>query len=249
MQRLQKVLSQAGVCSRRHAEQLIEAGRVRVNGAVVTELGSRVDAESAHIEVDGRVIRVNVVQTCLLLNKPDGVVCTMSDPEGRRTVAELLGPLAVRLVPVGRLDYHTTGVLLMTNDGALAAAMAHPRTADEKVYRLKVRGAVDQRALDRLRESIWIDGKRTQPATVVLQTANPQSTVFRVTLREGRNRQIRRLAEHAGLQVTGLERTHFAGLTAAGLRRGQWRELSTRELRDLRNRYTPSPHGSGQVRP
>ncbi len=235
-ERLQKFLARAGIASRRKAEELILAGRVRVEGRTVTELGTRVDPRRSRVEVDGRrVVSEDLVY--LVLHKPRGVMCTMSDPEGRKTVAELVGGAGARVVPVGRLDFQTSGVLLFTNDGDFAAALAHPSKGVEKVYVVKVGGVVDDPKLDRFRQSIVIDGRPTKPAEVRRLRVEAGKTWLEITLREGRNRQVRRLGEAAGFVVMRLARMAYAGITAEGLRPGQSRPLTVDELKELKRVY------------
>lgn len=251
-ERLQKVLASAGVSSRRQCEALIAAGRVRVNGRVVTEMGVRVDPRRDKVEVDGRrIVREPMVYA--LLHKPRGVMTTLNDPEGRPTVAEMLKNLPARVFPVGRLDFHTSGVLLCTNDGALAQALLHPKRHVPKTYVAKVRGDLEDEDLQPWREGLDlppVEGEkrptRTQPAEVkILRHAPPGteaegapgtrgSTWIEVTLREGRTRQIHRMAEATGLFVMRLVRTHFAGLTAERLRPGESRALTDDEVTKLR---------------
>jgi 23S rRNA pseudouridine2605 synthase len=232
-QRLQKVLARAGIASRRHAEQLIREGRVRVAGKVVTEQGVLVEPRDC-IEVDGRRIAEEPL-VYVLLHKPRRVMCTMRDPEGRRTVAEFVRDAGARVVPVGRLDYDTSGVLLLTNDGDLSRALAHPSGGVLKEYVLQLRGTIDDAGLERLRDSIDIKGRATRPARVEMIRTEAETTWLTIVLHEGKNRQIRRLAEHAGYRVLGLSRNRFGGLTAAGLAPGQWRHLTASELQVLRS--------------
>jgi len=230
--RLQKVLAQAGVASRRHAEELITSGRVSVGGKVVTTLGVRVDPARDTIEVDGRRVAAEPL-AYVLFHKPRGVVSTMQDPAGRPAVADYVKGVGARVVPVGRLDFQTSGVMLLTNDGAFARNLLHPSRGVLKEYVLKVKGLVDDAGLARLRESIEIDGRRTQPAQVAIERHEGDKTWLQVVLHEGKNRQIRRLAEHAGYRVMRLARSRFAGLTLEGLRAGAWRHLTRSELRSL----------------
>lgn len=230
--RLQKVLAQAGVASRRHAEELIVAGRVRVAGRVVTTLGSRVDPARDLIEVDGRRV-IAEPRAYVLFHKPRGVVSTMRDPAGRPSVADYVSGVGPRVVPVGRLDFQTSGVMLLTNDGAFARSLLHPSRGVLKEYVLKVKGQVDDAGLARLRESIEIDGRRTRPAQVERARSEDDKTWLNVLLHEGRNRQVRRLAEHAGYRVMRLVRRRFAGLSVDGLGAGEWRHLTRAELRAL----------------
>src|SRR5690606_5948504 len=226
----------AGVSSRRKAESLIEAGRVKVDGKVVTELGTKADASRQRIELDSRRLEAEAL-VYVLFHKPRKVMCTLRDPEGRETIAEYVSQVNARVVPVGRLDYHTSGVLLLTNDGDFAAALAHPSKKVEKVYVAKVRGVVDEEALARWQSSIDIDGKTTQPAEVRKLRVETDKTWVQVTLREGKNRQIHRIGEEAGNPVLRLARISFAGIDHEGLKPGQWRYLSKDELTLLKKAH------------
>src|SRR5450432_1202564 len=235
-ERLQKVLARAGIASRRAAEELITKGRVKVDGRVIDQLGVRVDPRRAKVEVDGdRLMAEPLVY--IVLHKPRGVMCTLSDPEGRPTVAELLTAVGVRVVPVGRLDFHTSGALLCTNDGDFSNALAHPRNKAKKVYVAKVQGLVrDDQLLD-WRKSIEIDGRATAPAEVRRLRFEGDKTWLELTLREGHNRQVRRLGEATGSLVMRLARISHAGVTAEDLRPGQWRHLSLDELVALKREF------------
>lgn len=235
-ERLQKYLARAGISSRRHAEELIAAGRVRVDGHRVTELGTKVEGARARVEVDGRLV---LSQPCvyIVLHKPRGTVTTLRDPEGRPTVASLVTNLGVRVVPVGRLDFATSGVLLMTNDGDFQAKLQHPTGGAKKVYHAKVRGVVDERSLERWRRSIDIDGRSTRPADVKVLECVDDKTWLEISISEGKNRQIRRLGEQAGHPVSRLIRVEYAGLNVSELRPGAWRHLTRQELLDLKQRF------------
>jgi 23S rRNA pseudouridine2605 synthase len=235
-ERLQKIIAQAGVSSRRAAESLITGGHVRVNGRVVTELGTKADARNDKIEVDGRRL-VAELPVYYVVHKPRGVVSTMSDPEGRPTVATLVKTLKVRVFPVGRLDFATSGVLLMTNDGELSAALLHPRKSVPKTYVLKVQGAMDQDDLDVWRRGVQLEDGLTLPAEVHLLRHEEDKTWIEITLREGRNQQIRRMGDATGFRVMRLARTSFAGIGHEGLRPGEMRPLTRDELMALRDAY------------
>ncbi len=246
------------MAARRRAEELILAGRVRVKGRVVTELGTKADARADRIEVDGKRI-VPERPVYLVLHKPRGVVSTLRDPEGRRTVASLVSQVKARLVPVGRLDYATSGVLLLTNDGDFVKGLSHPGKEVEKVYRAKVKGIVDESVLARWQRPIRIDGVATRPAKVRLLGTEKDKSWLEIRLTEGKNRQIRRLGEAVGSLVQRLARTEFAGITVEDLPVGHFRSLTVEELRALQKRYgvprkvraaanVPREPGSGERR-
>lgn len=226
-ERLQKVLAARGWGSRRVCEQLIAAGRVTVNGEVAV-LGRRVDADRDRVEVDGVPIGIRPGLVYYLLNKPVGVVTTASDPQGRPTVVGLV-PSDPRVFPVGRLDVNTEGLLLLTNDGELANLLAHPRHGVEKEYLVEVQGAVPAGAVRRLRDGVDLDDGRTAPAKV----SQPAPGVLRITIHEGRNRQVRRMCEAVGHPVVRLVRTRIGPLRDSNLAPGQWRTLDTDEVRAL----------------
>lgn len=226
------MLARAGVASRRSAEQLISAGRVSVAGEVVTTLGVRIDPTRDVVEVDGRRVAAEPL-AYVVFHKPRGVVSTMRDPAGRPAVADYVTGVGARVVPVGRLDFQTSGVMLLTNDGAFARNLLHPSRGVLKEYVLKLKGSVDDAGLARLRASIDIDGRPTQPAQVAITRREGDKTWLEVVLHEGKNRQVRRLAEHAGYRVMRLARSRFAGLSVDGLGTGEWRHLTPAELRSL----------------
>jgi 23S rRNA pseudouridine2605 synthase len=237
-ERLQKILAGAGVASRRAAEQLITEGRVRVNGRIVRELGSRANPERDRVEVDGRRL-VAERPVYYLMHKPRGVVTTLDDPEGRQSVKDLLRGISERVFPVGRLDFHTSGVLLLTNDGDLAQALLHPTRAVPKTYSAKLQGHVDERGLEMLRSGVVLDdGEKTAPATVhLMRSDEAKHTLLEITIAEGKNRQIHRMAEAINRPVMRLTRIAFAGLTIDGLRAGQMRPLKPLELSELKQKY------------
>jgi pseudouridine synthase len=244
-QRLQKILSQAGVASRRAAERLISEGRVTLNGTTVQEMGTKADAETDDIRVDGRRLSSPERRRYILLNKPPGYVSTRSDPQRRRTVIDLLAGVREYIYPVGRLDYDSEGLLILTNDGDLAARLTHPRHGVERSYEARVAGMPDDDALRQLREGIPLDGRRTLPAEAMLLNARrgQREGLLQITIREGRNRQVRRMCEAVGHPVRELTRTRIGPLTDRRLKPGAWRDLTADEvtkLRALANRPAPT---------
>lgn len=231
-QRLQKVLASAGVASRRHSEELILDGRVTVNGKVVRELGSKADPMRDRIEVDGRPLPKPSDRVYLVLHKPQGYVTTVKDPRRRRTVMDLVTPVP-GLHPVGRLDYDTSGVLLMTNDGDFTLALTHPRFGLSKTYHATLRGRPSELALQKLREGIVLDDGPTQPAEVVRLGHEGGSTHVQVKIHEGRNRQVRRMFEAIGHPVLRLKRTAVGPITLGDLAPGQVRPLGPDEVDSL----------------
>jgi 23S rRNA pseudouridine2605 synthase len=235
-QRLQKIISQAGFASRRAAEKLIAEGRVTINGETVREMGTKGDPARDDIRVDGRRIKSAERLRYILLYKPAGCVTTRSDPERRRTVLDLLDGVREYVYPVGRLDYDTEGLLLLTNDGDLASKLTHPRHGVERTYEARVSRMPDDHAIDRLRRGIALDGRKTLPADVSLLNRGERDRegVLTITIREGRNRQVRRMLEAVGHPVRKLIRVGIGPLSDRGLKPGDWRELTTHELRVLK---------------
>lgn len=237
--RLQRFLAHAGVASRRKAEELITAGRVKVNGRVASELGTKVDPAHDKVSVDDRRV-IAEPHAYVVLCKPRGYVTTVSDPEGRPTVMSLVKRdrgEGHRLYPVGRLDFHTDGVLLLTNDGDLANALMHPRGGVPKVYHAKLRGIAGEDSLERLRRGVELDdGERTRPAEVmrVQQTDEGGHTWVQITIRQGLNRQIHRMGDAIGHSVLKLSRVAYGPITSEGLRPGEWRDLTPAEVESLR---------------
>lgn len=228
--RLQKALADRGVASRRHAEELIAAGRVRVDGAVVTVLGTKVD-ERARIEVDGHATRA-APRRYLALHKPLGVLSTARDERGRRTVVDVVGARE-RLYPVGRLDADSAGLLLLTNDGAWAERVLHPRYGVEREYDVAVSGELSETVLARLRRGVRLEEGIARAARVELRTRARSGGRLRMVLRTGWKRQVRRMCAAVGLRVTRLVRVRIGSLTLGRLRAGEWRELSAGEVRSL----------------
>lgn len=227
-ERLQKILAQAGLCSRREAERWMLEGRVTVNGHVASP-GDRADLQKDKIMVDGKPIGVAEEKRYLMLYKPRGYVSTMKDERGRKTVADLVRDCHARVVPVGRLDYNSEGLLLMTNDGEFVHALTHPKHEVEKHYEVRVRGRLDH--IPRLSEPMEIDGYRIRPATVVVLEQDERSAKLRLTIHEGRNRQIRKMCEQCGLEVRRLKRVAVGDLPLdSRLKSGAWRDLTPEEL-------------------
>jgi 23S rRNA pseudouridine2605 synthase/16S rRNA pseudouridine516 synthase len=235
MERLQKALARAGIASRRAAERLIREGRVTVNGRKVTRMGTQVEPERDVVEVDGkRVPRAPRTHTYLALHKPRGFVTTMSDPEGRPTVRDLLPDVRVRVYPVGRLDFHSEGLLLLTDDGDLARDLMHPRNRVPRTYLARVRGEPSEEALARLaRGSIRIEGRKALPAACRVVRSGPSSWV-EITVVEGRKHQVRRMLEVVGHPVQRLRRVSYGGVALGRLPSGRVRALAPAEVDRLR---------------
>jgi pseudouridine synthase len=232
--RLQKFLAHAGIASRRASEDLIRQGRVTVNGRVVSEMGVTVDPSRDTVEYDGRPVRLPGRKHYLILNKPRGVISTLSDPQGRRTVKELLPPGQGRLYPVGRLDWDAEGVLLFTDDGELAHRLAHPRYGVERTYHVKVRGDLGEEILARVRRGPRLEDGETRPEGVRLLRRSKTSSWVAVTLREGRTHEVKRIFLAVGRPVQKLLRVSFAGLQLGRLRPGESRPLTALEVERLR---------------
>ena len=255
MLRLNRYLSQTGTASRRAADELIRQGRVAVGGRVVSELGTKIDPERDEVQVDGRRVRPVPPARYLLLNKPRGVVSTRSDPQRRTTVVDLVAQagMAGYFYPVGRLDYDTEGLLLLTNDGAFAQAVGHPRSELERAYEAQVVGVPDARDLDRLRRGIILDGRRTLPAKVrllrTLRTRSGEQAVLELTIREGRNRQVRRMCDAIAHPVERLRRTRVGPVADGRLRPGELRDLTPAEYHALvGERQAAGPRGRSRPR-
>ena len=232
-QRLQKLMSAAGHCSRRQAEELLRQGRVEVNGRTAG-IGDRADPEIDRVCVDGSPLAKNTTERVLLLNKPPGVISSCHDPQGRKTVLDLIPPdLRQGLHPVGRLDADSRGALLLSNQGELTLKLTHPRYAHSKTYRVTLSGTPSRSRLQRWRQGVELDGSRTLPASVTLLHSQGDHSVLEVILREGRNRQIRRIASLLGYAVLDLQRVAIGGLALGSIEEGCWRELSRQEWRRL----------------
>lgn len=236
MERLQKVLAHAGVASRRKCEELILQGKVEVNDQVVTTLGVKVDPDVDVIKVNGRPIRKEQ-KVYIVLHKPKGVITSVKDPKGRRVVIDYLKGIKERVYPVGRLDYDTEGLLLLTNDGEFANLLMHPSHHVPRTYHAYVKGVPHGDVLDKLREGIMLDDGITMPAEVEYYDVAPDesSSIISITIYEGRNRQVRRMFDKVGYPVYRLKRIQFGTLFLQGLPRGKYRLLSAQEVKELRD--------------
>lgn len=234
MMRLQKYIAQAGYASRRKAETLILEGKVTVNGTVVTELGTQVDEHSDRIVVEGQLLSAEERQVYILLNKPTGVVSTVSDQFDRPTVLSCIEGISERIYPVGRLDYNTSGLLILTNDGEFTNLLTHPRYHVPKTYRVEAEGVLSKSDLDRLRQGIDIENYVTQPAIVKLIKDAPRGSIVEITIHEGKNRQIRKMFDAVNHSVIRLKRIKIGKISDQDLRVGTWRHLTKEEINYLK---------------
>ncbi len=232
-QRLQKILSAAGICSRRTAEKYIDEGRVRVNG-VPASLGDSADPETDEITLNGKIIRVKEEKTYILLNKPTGFVTTLSDEKGRRTVGDLVSDLNVRVYPVGRLDLNSDGLLIMTDDGELSNALMHPSHGVGKLYRVEAEGKWNDDIASHLEGPMELDGEVLQKAEISFLKETASTVVFEIRIYEGKNRQVRRMCDKVGLRVIRLTRLSEGGIFLGDLPSGKWRRLSENEIITLK---------------
>ena len=232
--RLQKIIAEAGIASRRKAEEMILAGRVRVNGEIIRTLGSKADPARDHIRVDGRLLKGAAPTVHLLVNKPVGCVSSVRDPQGRPTVVSLARGVRQRIYPVGRLDYHSSGLMILTNDGELAQLLLSPRSGALRTYQVKLDGEPEAREVAQLEAGIVLDGRRTAPCRI-RRVAGGEKPWLEITLAEGRYHQVRRMFERIGRRVLKLKRVRIAFLTDEGLATGQWRHLTTTEVSRLKD--------------
>lgn len=237
MERLQKIIAKAGIASRRHAEIMILEGKVQVNGAIVTELGVKADPSKDYIKIGGKRIAPPAKNIYLILNKPKGYITSVSDPEGRPTVMQLIAGIKERLYPVGRLDYYTEGLLLLTNDGDLANKLMHPRYEIEKIYLAKVKGTPSEGEIRKLAlGGVPVAGGRSAPCQIRALRRTEQNAWFELTLREGKKREVRVLMDNIGHQVLKLKRVGYAHLKLGTLPPGAYRYLTEREVEGLEKR-------------
>lgn len=234
MMRLQKYLALGGVASRRTAEKMIAEGRVTVNRRTVTDMGVQVDESADVVEADGKPVHIQADKHYIAYNKPVGEITTVSDPEGRATVMDKFRDFPVRLYPVGRLDYDSEGLLLLTNDGDMMNHVLHPSREVSKVYLAKISNQVSDDEIRQLRRGVIIDGKLTSPASVRLIRRETFDTVLLISIHEGRNRQIRKMVDAVGHQVVSLKRVEFGPVSLGDLPVGKWRRLTDSEIRKLK---------------
>jgi 23S rRNA pseudouridine2605 synthase len=248
-ERLQKIIAHAGFASRREAEAMIREGRVTVNGRVVDELGSKADPVHDHIKVDGKLITRPETHRYILLYKPKEVMTTVEDPQGRKTVIDLVKGVRERIYPVGRLDFHSEGLILLTNDGDLAFKVSHPKHGSVKTYHVKVRGVPTERIVEKLERGITIDNKRTLPCEIARMKTTGRATGkgedegnswYEVRLREGRTQQIRKMFQAVGHPVSKLRRVAIGPIADPKLAAGDWRELSPKEVKMLETMQEPA---------
>lgn len=230
--RLQKHLSECGIASRRKAEELIENGKVRVNGRIA-RIGDKVDPKRDKVTVSGKAVVTQKEKVYIMLHKPRGFVTTTKDELDRKCVTDLVADVGIKVFPVGRLDRNSEGLLFMTNDGEFANNLTHPSAHVNKTYRVTVKGEIDDEKLIALREGIVLDGRKTLPCDVFVAERKPDRTVLIFVIQEGRNRQIRRMCEEVKLEVIRLKRTEIAGVKMGMLPQGKWRPLNEKEMRRL----------------
>ncbi|MCF8011007.1 MAG: rRNA pseudouridine synthase [Clostridiales bacterium] len=235
-ERLQKYMARAGVASRRYSERMISCGRVKVNGTVEKTMGTKIDPASDTVTVDGKVINIEEKNIYLILNKPGGYVTTMHDPQGRPIVTDLLKGVQERVYPVGRLDYNTKGLLLLTNDGELTYALTHPSYKIFKTYRALVSGVPSKTKIKDLQKGIKLEDGLTAPAKVRLLNKQSDKSLLEITIYEGRNRQVRRMCEYIGCPVLDLERVRLGDLNIGELKIGEYRYLAYKEVHHLKSK-------------
>jgi len=238
-QRLQKLLAERGIASRRAAEAMIAGGRVAVNGAIVREMGVKVNEVRDHITIDDQPLPAMPRLRYILLHKPVGYICAARDERGKKSVLSLIKGVEERLYPVGRLDYDTSGLLLLSNDGALTQALLHPARQVDKTYEAAVAGPVSAADLDKLRQGLILADGLCAPAQVVLKRRGQGGSLLEITIHEGRKRQVRRMCEAIGHPALRLRRLRLGSLSLGGLKPGQWRELNPREVRELKQEKKP----------
>ncbi len=237
--RLNKFLAQAGVASRREVDKMIAEGRIKVNGQVVQVLGYKIDDEKDRVDVEGRRVEKEEELVYLMINKPPGYLVTLKDNFQRPTIQQLLPSLRKRVFPVGRLDYNSSGLLLLTNDGELAYRLTHPRFKVPKTYLVKVKAEPNPSGLTRLEKGIYLDGKKTAPAKIAQIEGDPKKSLLKIEIYEGRKREVRRMFQAIGHKVLQLQRINFGGLGLGSLKMGKWRFLTAKEIETLKKQVAP----------
>lgn|SRR5690606_9484071 len=234
MERLQKYMARCGVASRRNCEKIIKQGRVSVNGEIVLTMGIKINPAIDVVRVDGKIINPEKEYIYILLNKPAGYITSVNDPQGRPTVMDLIDGVDNRIYPVGRLDYESEGLLLLTNDGELAYYLTHPKYEIKKQYRVVVAGNPEEKDIETLRKGVDIGDYTTWPAQVERIKTNKENSVFRIVIHEGKNRQVRRMFETIGHPVIYLRREKLGNITLGSLKVGEWRYLTQKEVEELK---------------
>lgn len=235
MERLQKYIASSGVASRRAAEELITAGKVQVNGKVITELGTQVDENKDHVKVNGKLIKPSQTKVYIMLYKPEGYVSTAKDQFDRPTVLDLVPYIKEKIVPVGRLDWNSKGLLLLSNDGEFINMMTHPKHNVPKTYEVKVKGIPTEEQMRKMANGVVIDGKKTARAKVRIKKVFDKNALMEVIIHEGRNRQVRKMCEKVGLDVTALTRVAIGPLKLGLLKEGEYRSLRPEEIKRLKS--------------
>lgn len=233
-ERLQKIIANAGITSRRSAEKLIDSGKVSLNGKIVTTLGVKADPSKDKIRINGKLLSHSDSKLYILLNKPSGYITSLKDPEGRPTVMDLLKKVRQRVYPVGRLDYDTEGLLIITNDGEFANILMHPRHKVQKTYMVKIKGKISEKSIKNLTEGVYIDGRKTAPIAIKKKGLREKNSWIEISLQEGRNRQIKRMLEILGYRVIKLKRTSYGFLNLQGVPLGAYRLLTRFEVARLK---------------
>ena len=234
--RLQKYIAMSGAASRRAAEAMIDEGRVKVNGRTISEQGVKVEIGADKVSLDGNELKINDKKYYIMLNKPTGYVSTVKDQFGRPTVIDLVGnEIGARIFPVGRLDYDTEGLLLLTNDGAITHKITHPKFRTDKTYIAVISGGISVAGLHKLRHGVHIENYKTSPAEVEILDASPTKTMLKITIHEGKNRQVRKMFDAVGCKVIGLQRIKIGAIELGNLPLGRWRHLTAHEVNCLKN--------------
>lgn len=232
--RLNKFIAQAGVTSRRDADRMIEEGRIKVNGETIQNLGARIDDKKDRVEVDGKEIKKTEDFVYLMMNKPPGCLVTLKDPFQRPTIKKFLPPVKTRVYPVGRLDFDSEGLLLLTNDGKLTYRLTHPRYQVKKTYLVKVKGRLQKKDLTQLEKGVYLEGRKTAPAQIEILEEKASSSLLKIQIHEGRKREIRKMFSTLGCEAVKLQRIELGGVSLGSLKKGQCRHLTPQEVKKLK---------------